>query len=398
MTSLVAPDNAWPLWAFIVVGAAGSIYLEQTYKWAAKLSGPVVALLLGMTLSNFKLMPTESPSYDVVDAYLVRIAIPLLLLRANVVRILRETGPMFLAFHIAALGSVLGAFLAAFLFRGSFDLVPEVTGIMTASYVGGGVNFVAVADTYKVKAELTNPLLVADNFIMAGMFVVLLSIAASKFFRRHYPHPHSLAGDREDIRALAARYWRRKEISLLDIAKALAIAFAVAAISITVTNLLKTRVESRIVQSIFANPFVLITVLSVVITTLFHRWTENIQGAEDLGMYLLYLFFFVIGLRADFVEVVRNVPVLFLFCLVMAVTNLVFTLGVGKLFRLNLEELLLSVNATLGGPPSAAAMAISRGWSNLVLPGLLAGIWGYVIGTFVGILVAETLLKWFSNG
>jgi uncharacterized membrane protein len=398
MTSLIAPENAWPIWAFIVIGAAASIYLEQTNKWAAKLSGPVVALLLGMSLSNFKLLPTESPSYDVVDAYLVRIAIPLLLLRANVLRILRETGPMFLAFHIATVGSVLGGFLAAFLFRGSFEHLPEVTGVMAASYIGGGVNFVAVADTYKVKAELTNPLLVADNFIMAGMFVLLLGIAGSKFFRRYYPHPHSLAGDKEDVRALAARHWRRKEISLLDIAKALAFAFAVAAISIGVTDLLKARVESRIVGSIFANPFVLITLLSVAITTWFHRWTEHIEGAEDLGMYLLYLFFFVIGLRADFVEVVRNVPVLFLFCLVIAMTNLVFTLSVGKLLRLNLEELLLSVNATLGGAPSAAAMAIARGWSNLVLPGLLAGIWGYVIGTFVGIVMVETLFKWFGKG
>ena len=155
--------------------------------------------------------------------------------------------------------------------------------------------------------------------------------------------------------------------------------------------------ESKIIQSLFANPFVLITFLTVALTTLFHRWTGQIQGAEDLGMYLLYLFFFVIGLKADFLQVFQKVPVLFAFCLVMAVTNLVFTLAVGKLFRLNLEELLLSVNATLGGAPSAAAMAISRGWSNLVLPGLLAGIWGYVIGTFVGILVAETLLKLFSR-
>jgi uncharacterized membrane protein len=115
-------------------------------------------------------------------------------------------------------------------------------------------------------------------------------------------------------------------------------------------------------------------------------------------MYLLYLFFFVIGLKADLVAVVRNVPVLFAFCLVMAVTNLVFTLAVGKLLRLNLEELVLSVNATLGGAPSAAAMAISRGWSNLILPGLLAGIWGYVIGTFVAIVVAETLIKLFALG
>jgi len=393
MTSLIAPDNPWPQWACIIVGSAVAIYLEQTYRWAAKLSGPVVALLLGMALSNSKLLPTGSPSYDVVDGYLVPVAIPLLLFRANFVRILRETGPMFLAFHVASVGTVLGAFLAAFWFRGSFERVPEVTGIMTGSYIGGAVNFVAVADTYKVGAGLTNPLLVADNFIMAGMFAVLLVLAGSRFFRRHYPHPHSLQGDKEDVTALAARYWRRKEVSLLDIAQALAIAVAVAAVSITLTRALKAQVGSKVLQSVIANPYVLITFCSVAITTLCHRWTERIQGAEDLGMYLLYLFFFVIGLRADFVEVVKHVPVLFLFCLVMAMTNLVFTLIAGKLLRLNLEELLLSVNATLGGAPSAAAMAISRGWSNLVLPGLLAGIWGYVIGTFVGIVVTEALRR-----
>jgi len=397
MNLLIAPDNAWPIWAFITVGAAVSVWLEQTYKWAANLSGPVVALLVGMGLSNFKIMPTESPSYDMVDAYLVRIAIPLLLLRANIFRIWRESGMMFLTVNIATIGTVIGAFLAAFILRGKFAYLPEVSGIMTASYVGGGVNFVAVAETYKIKSELTNPLLVADNFIMAGFFIAQLSIAGSKFFRRHYPHPHSLAGDKEDVRALAAKHWRRKEISLLDIAKGLGVAFAVAAVSVLVTNWLKTRVESKIVASIFANPFVLITILSVALTTVFHKWTERIQGAEDVGMYLLYLFFVVIGLRADFVEVVKNIPLLFLFCLIMAVANLGFVLSIGKLLRLNLEELLLASNATLGGPASAAAMAISRGWSELVLPGLLAGLWGYVIGTFVGIVVTEALLRLFSS-
>jgi uncharacterized membrane protein len=398
MNPIIAPDNTWPIWALVLAGTALCIHLEQTRKWAAQVSGPVLALLFGMALSSFKLMPVSSPSYDVIEDYLVPAAIPLLLFRANLVRILRETGPMFLAFHVAAAGTVIGAFLAAFLFRGSFDRVPEVTGIMTGSYLGGGVNFVAIKDSYQVSENLTNPLLVADNFIMAGMFAALLVMAGSKFFRRFYRHPHSVQGDKEDVVALAARHWRRKEVSLLDIAQALAIASTVAAISITYTGALKAQVSSRIVQSVFANPFVLITFLSVGITTLFHRWTDRIQGAEDLGMYLLYLFFFVIGLKADLVAVVSKVPILFAFCLVMAVTNLVFTLAGGKLLSLNLEELLLGVNATLGGAPSAAAMAISRGWSNLVLPGLLAGIWGYVIGTFVGILVTETLLKLFSAG
>lgn len=397
MNSLITPENVWPIWTLIVAGTALCIYLEQTYKWAARLSGPVLALLVGMLLSNFNIMPISAASYDMVDDYLVPVAIPLLLFRANLARILRETGPMLLAFHLAALGTVLGAFLAAILFREHVGQLLEVAGIMTGSYIGGGVNFVALKDSYQISENVTNPLLVADNFIMAGMFAAMLIMAGSRFFRRHYPHPHSLLGDKEDVAALAARHWRPKEISLLDIAKALAIAFTVAGVSTLATGALKGQFDSRIIQSVVGNRYLLITFLTVAITTLFHRRMEKIQGAEDLGMYLLYLFFFVIGLRADFLEVVKNVPELFAFCSVIAVTNLTFTMLAGKLFKLNLEELLLGVNATLGGAPSAAAMAISRGWSNLVLPALLVGIWGYVIGTFVGILVAESLRRILSQ-
>lgn len=393
MHTLISAGDPWPLWAVMIVGVAVCIYAEQRYRWAAKMTGPVLMLVVGMVLSNFKLMPTEAPTYDVVDAYLVPVAIPLLLFRANVLKIVRESGKMFLCFHIASVGTVLGAFLAGFLFRGSFPRVPEVTGIMTGSYIGGGVNFVAIQNSYQVSADLANPLIVADNFIMAGVFALLFILSTSRFFLARYAHPHSLEGEREDPQALAARHWRRKEGALLDIAQALAVAFAVAAVSIKLTGLVKAHTDSKLVQAIFANSFVLITVLIVVLTTVCHRWMERINGTEELGMYLLYVFFFVIGLRADLWQVVRNVPVLFAFCLVIALTNLVFTLVVGKLFRQNLEELLLSVNATLGGAPSAAAMAISKGWSNLVLPGLLAGIWGYVIGTFVGIAVAEALKR-----
>ena len=150
-----------------------------------------------------------------------------------------------------------------------------------------------------------------------------------------------------------------------------------------------------LVRAVVGNPYVLITLLSVAAATLLHRRMEKINGSEELGAYLLYTFFFVIGLPADLVAVVTNVPVMFAFCLVIALVNLVVTLGLGKLLGLNLEELLMCVNATLGGAPSAAAMAIAKGWSKLVLPGLLVGIWGYVIGTFLGVLLGETLRLWF---
>lgn len=393
MNSLISTDNTWLLWAVMIVGVGLCIYLEQTRKWAAKASGPVLALLGGMVLTNLKVTPIASVSYDFVDEYLVPVAIPLLLFRANIVRIIRETGSMFLAFHVAAVGTVVGAFVAAFLFRGSVERLPEVIGIMTGSYIGGGVNFVALKSSYDVSSELTNPLLVADNFIMAGMFALLFVAAGNRIVLKMYPHPHSGGADREESETLAAKHWRRKEIALLDIAKAFAVAFGIAAISMTSADAISERLSGRFLQAVLGNPFVWITFLTVALSTVCQRFMDEIQGAEELGVYLLYIFFFVIGLRADLWQVVLNVPILFAVCLTMAATNLAVTLGLGKVFRLNLEDLLLSVNAALGGAPSAAAMAISRGWSTLILPGLLVGIWGYVIGTFLGIVVTEVLLK-----
>jgi uncharacterized membrane protein len=145
---------------------------------------------------------------------------------------------------------------------------------------------------------------------------------------------------------------------------------------------------------LLTNRFVHITFWSMVAATLFHKPLERIHGAEEIGAYLLYIFLFAIGLPADLVTVFSKVPLMFLFCLIMAVANLVITFAIGRLFKLNLEHLALAVNASLGGPPTAAAMAISMGWSRLVLPALLIGIWGYAIGTAVGLAVGEMIAAW----
>src|ERR1041384_5669107 len=157
MQPILNPQDSWPLWGIILGGTALCIYLEQTYKWAARTSGPVLAIVGAMLLSNFKLMPTESSAYDLVDGFLVPTAIPLLLFRANVVRIFRESKSMFLAFHIASVGTILGAFVAALIFRSSVERVAEVAGIMTGSYIGGAVNFVAIQNHFNVNPASANP-------------------------------------------------------------------------------------------------------------------------------------------------------------------------------------------------------------------------------------------------
>ena len=394
MESLISSNDTWLLWAIMLITVSVSIYLEQKFKWAAKITGPVLALIVAVAFSNLKIMPLQSPSYDVVWTYVVPLCIPLLLFRANIFKIVKTTGSMFGAFNLSALGTLLGALTAAFVFRTTVPHIAKLSGIMTASYIGGGVNFFAVQATFKAPEELTNALLVSDNVIMTIMFLVLVSLTSFKFFRKHYPMPHQLevekSGNADTLQA--ASFWKRKEISLLDIAKALGIAIFIAALAAKLSELIRLAPLPGIALDIISNQFLLITTLSVAAATLFHKQLENISGADELGTYLIYIFFFTIGLPADIWLIIQRAPILFLYCVVIGGINFLVTFGFGKLFRMKLEDLSLSVSANLGGPMSAVAMAIAKGWKALVLPGMLVGLWGYVIGTYLGIIVGNILL------
>ena len=55
METWIKADDIWSLWAIIVGWAAVSIYLEQRYHWAAKVSGAIIALLGALVLANLGL-------------------------------------------------------------------------------------------------------------------------------------------------------------------------------------------------------------------------------------------------------------------------------------------------------------------------------------------------------
>lgn len=402
MTSLVHPDDSVTIWAFLAAGTAAAIWIEQRYRWAARLSGPVVGLLIAMLLSNTGVLPTDSPAYDFVYAWIIPLAIPLLLFRANLREIIGGSGRLFLIFHISAIGTLAGTALAVLLLGGAIGSPngAHAAGMMSGSYMGGGVNFAAVAASYEVDEKtVTAPLTVADNFVMVIGFLALFGMAASAWFRARYPHPHSRDLESGSSRNLATEHWTRKGISLLDIAKALAFAFGVFALA----SALRTGLQglfgdtgsASLAWQVFAvfctNQFVLLTLISLVLASLFARPLREVNGPEEFGAYLLYVFLFMIGLPANLLLLIREAPIFLPFCALIVGTNIGFTLLVGRLLRLNLEELVVAVNANLGGPPSAAAMAISAGWPRLILPGILVGIWGYVLGTPIGILVVELL-------
>ena len=62
-----------------------------------------------------------------------------------------------------------------------------------------------------------------------------------------------------------------------------------------------------------------------------------------------------------------------------------------KIFKASLEDSIIASNANIGGPTTAAGMAISQGWTRLVGPAMLVGVLGYVIGNYAGTIVGIIL-------
>ena len=248
----------------------------------------------------------------------------------------------------------------------------------------------------EIKAAAT----VADNLLMALYFFGLIFIAGMKFFRAHFTHPHIDAvlesGDTEGSKTQAAAYWSRKDISLKDIAMnfayAAAVVYAAKLIAALIGGIIPDNgVEFNILHTFFGSEYVWITTVSMAVATRGEKQVAKLSGAQEIGTYLIYLFLFVIGVPASISKILTETPLLLAFTGIMVVVNMVFCFAGGKLLRFDLEDIILASNANIGGPTTAAGMAISQGWSALVGPVMLVGTFGYVIGTYLGILVGGIL-------
>lgn len=402
MDTLIHPENTWVLMSVMMAAVAASIYLEQRYAWASRLSGAVIALLIALALVNTGIIPAHAVLYDdIVWGYVVPLAIPLLLLQTNIRRIWRETGRLLVIFLIGSVGTVAGAVIGCVLLRTSIDGLPQVAAMMTGSYIGGGVNFTALADAFKVSGTLVSSTIVADNLNMALYFLILLGIAGNSFFRRFYPHPLidevEQSGVSEEGKTLAASYWGRKDMSLRDIAMCVTYAVVVVTISKFLGATLSALVPpdgswlSKMGGTFLGSQYVWITLISMIFASVFEKQANSMNGAQEIGTFFIYMFFFVIGVPASIMEILTNAPMLFVFCFIMVVVNMLFCLIGGKILNFALEDILVASNANIGGPTTAAGLAISQGWTKLVGPAMLVGTFGYAIGTYIGIIVGSIL-------
>lgn len=397
METLIQADDHLALWTFILVAATSAIFIEQRYKWASKIPGAVIALLIAITASNLKIIPTDAPTYDAVWGYIVPLAIPLLLFKTNLQSLVKESWKLLLLFLTSSMATMIGTVIAFLALRHYIPDLDKISGMISASYSGGGVNYAAMSAKLEPSESINAATIVADNMMMAFYFLILIGLAGIPIIRRIWGSPHTdeIEKDPEmqNSRTLSEAYWKPNLISLKDIAICLASSLLIVLISFKLSALLKAvlgtsdNIVGDLVINLITDKYLLLTTITFIVASVFKNSFEKLNGSQELGTYCIYLFFVVIGIPASISLIVTKAPLLFVFVFIIAMVNLAITMGIGKLFKFNIEEVVMACNANIGGPTTAAALAISKGWTKLVGPILVIGTVGYVVGNYIGTIV-----------
>ena len=384
--SIINSENTLILWSIILVIATFAIFLENRYTIVAKISGAIMALIIALLLSNFNIIPLESKVYDDVWGYVVPIAIPLLLFQCDIKKIWKESGRLAIIFLLSSVGTMLGAVVGFYLLREYIPTLNNIAGTMTASYIGGGVNFVAVQTALNLDKQLASALIVSDNLLMVLYFFVLIIIPTIPFFNKYFKREY-----RNDIKNMDDKKEVKRPITLEDVAFNFTISVLIVAVSFGFSDLILAEDRGYVINFL-ANKYILLTSITVILATVFSNFFKKLIGSQEIGTFLIYIFFAVIGIPASIKSIVVNSPLLLVFCAIMVIINMFVTFVFAKLFNFTLEEAILVSNANIGGPTTATAMAISKGWTKYIAPVMLVGTLGYVVGTYAGLILASNLI------
>lgn len=393
MTSLIQSEQVWLIWAVVISLGAFSILAEQKFKWGGKIGSAIIAIFSALILVNVRLIPVSSSVYGVINSYILPLSIPLLLFQCDLRRIVKDSGKLCVVFAVASVGTLIGVFIAGMVFRDA-EGVAGIAAMTTGAHIGGTVNLVAMGQTFNMDANYVNACAIAANLFLAFYMLMMSSAANSKIIRKLFPHPYidAVENATETGMSQAESYWKPKNISLLSIALSLATTFVITGVSQTICTAVNATEAPFIVKQLFGSIYLVMTLITVTLVTMFPKYFEKLQGAEELGNFAIILFFVGLGCAANLAELAKIGVVVIGFIVCIMICNFFFTLLIGKLFKWSYEECSVCMNATFGGPTTAAAYAINKGWHPLVVPSILVGLLGYIIGNYFGVMIGNFFL------
>lgn len=352
------------------------------FPWGKSVGTPIFVILICALLSNLGLIPSamaSHPIYDGIFTYLAPLGIFIALLEVDLKSVRKAGLPLLAMFLLGSFATIIGVLVAWLLVQPAAaigPLAPAIAGMFTGTYIGGSVNFSAIALHYQVNeaGNLFAAATVVDNLV--GTPWIIASLILPKYLQKLFPRKKlASAGSGKQVRGA-------ENISL----SSLAALFALSLLGLALSQVLVGWFP-QVPEIIF------LTTLALLLAQF--PSVQQLQGKHTVGFFLILLFLAVIGTLCDLSSLlgVGDLAVtLLLFVGTLVLVHGLVIFGLGALFKVDWDVIAVASQANVGGNTTAIAAAESLERPDLLIPGMLVGSFGNALGTYLGFVVVSLLL------
>jgi len=333
-----------------------------------------------MLCSSFGLIAAENPFYKAITANVLPASLILLLLSTDLKAISR-LGTKSLVMMLAGSLSIMIAIPVVFYFFK--EIVGRVTwsgfGALSASWVGGSANMIAVKEALGTPDQVFAPMLVVDTVVpyVWMAFLIAMVVFQDKFDQmvkadtKVMEELHHHMADRQEL---------EKNFSLKGTFFVIVIAIAGLAITKGCSYFLPN------IKNVISNYTWAIIIASSLGVLLSLTPIKKLEGshATTIGYWLLYFVLTTIGAKARIHDLSAALVLIGAGFCVIILHGLIITL-VAKLIRAPMFLVATASQANIGGPASAPIVAAVY-QPALACVGVLMAVLGNILGTYTGII------------
>ena len=363
------------------------------YKFIQKVGTVIIAYAIGiiMALTGFIKFedPVQTQTISTIQTWIMNISVPLaipLMLFSCDFKLWTKSLPKTFVSLIGGVCAVVVAIISAFfIFRNQgIENLNNVAGMMTGIYTGGTLNFYALGSALKVEPTIIT---FVYTFEMLVTFPLIMFIVGGgyKFFRKLMPFKdESTTANETEVRLHDIEDYgnmlRRRTLPKTLLGLLISIVFLAigAGLSLLITGKLHEMI-------------IILTITTLAIIASFIKPIRELPKTFELGMIFILMFSIVVASQFD-ISVVnyKALPLLFfvLYIMLIAVTlHILFC----KIAKVNGDLFTVSITGLLCSPPFIPPVVSAIGNKKVLISGIVVGLVGYAIGTYLGIGIASLL-------
>ena len=383
---------------------AGVLWLCRKYPILDKIGPVMILYVIGVIIANVPMPAEITKLQGIIPTIMIPLAIPMMLFGCTF-----KTSELSLQLRLITSG-VIAVCLAVvggyFIFGQHIEQGAEIGGMLAGKCTGGTLNAAAIKEGLRISDKNYMLITIYDIIICFFYFIFLLG-GGIRLFRWLYGEKTKRAISEEDaaeikreMAAVKANPYKGlwSKAGFTQIGKVLATTVAVVIVAAGLSYLIGWIFGADLANFMnekkggwFMAPFILM-LTTIGIGLSFCKPIQKFDRSYDLGMYLIYIFSLAIASMADLsnLEIMENLHIIGFLAFAIFVSLFIHAI-ICRLFKVNADSMVISSVAFINSPPFVPMISNAMKNRAALVTGISAGLIGYAVGNYLGILMARLL-------